>query len=265
MPIVADIWLTRQLSLFTTLEECLVEPLTDLQKDFIRRLDILRIEKHIGATPHQGCGRKLSDRGSIGRAFIAKALYTIPTTKRLRQILLEQPVLRMLCGWELRRQVPSESTFSRAFAAFAKAELGCNAHLSLVRTYIGDTPIMHSSRDATEYAAREKPARKLPKEQRPKRLRSRIAKDGTVLEQTRVEIQYDQTWEQAWKELPRVCDVVTKKNSQGNLHTLIGYKLHIDWADGIVPINVCITSASVHDSQAAIPLSRKTAQRDGAL
>ena len=261
MPIVADIWLTRQLCLFTCLEECLFEPLTDLQKDFIGRLDVLRIEKYVGSEPPNKRGRTRCDRGSIARAFVAKALYTIPTTKRLRQMLLEQPVLRMLCGWERRTHVPSEATFSRAFAAFAAAQLGDTVHASLVRHYVGDSPIMHLSRDATEFAAREKPAPRLPKEQRPKRPRSRIAKDGTVLEQTRVEIQYDQTADQAWKELPRVCDVVKKKNSQGNLHTLIGYKLHIDWADGIIPIQVCITSASVHDSQVAIPLARKTAER----
>ncbi len=40
-----------------------------------------------------------------------------------------------------------------------------------------------------------------------------------------------------------------------------GYKLHIDAADGGIPISCLLTSASLHDSQAAIPLSRLSTDR----
>lgn len=40
-----------------------------------------------------------------------------------------------------------------------------------------------------------------------------------------------------------------------------GYKLHIDTADCGVPISVLLTSASVHDSQTAVPLATMTASR----
>jgi hypothetical protein len=40
-----------------------------------------------------------------------------------------------------------------------------------------------------------------------------------------------------------------------------GYKLHIDVADGDIPVTGLLTSASLHDSQAAIPLAAMTAQR----
>ena len=36
----------------------------------------------------------------------------------------------------------------------------------------------------------------------------------------------------------------------------IGYKLHLDVADGDIPISGLLTSASLHDSQAAIPLAK---------
>ena len=41
----------------------------------------------------------------------------------------------------------------------------------------------------------------------------------------------------------------------------IGYKLHVDTADGGVPISCIMTSASTHDSQVAIPLGTLTAGR----
>jgi len=40
----------------------------------------------------------------------------------------------------------------------------------------------------------------------------------------------------------------------------IGYKLHLDCADGDIPISA-LTSASMHDSQAAIPLAQMSEER----
>ena len=38
-----------------------------------------------------------------------------------------------------------------------------------------------------------------------------------------------------------------------------GYKLHIDAADGDIPLGCLLTSASLHDSQAAIPMAAHSA------
>ena len=62
-------------------------------------------------------------------------------------------------------------------------------------------------------------------------------------------------------ELPKACDVGVKKNAKGVRQTWVGYKLHIDAADGGVPVSCLLTSASLHDSQAAIPLASLTAER----
>ncbi len=40
--------------------------------------------------------------------------------------------------------------------------------------------------------------------------------------------------------------------SKGYKHSWTGYKLHIDVADGQIPVACLLTSASVHDSQVAI-------------
>ena len=62
-------------------------------------------------------------------------------------------------------------------------------------------------------------------------------------------------------DLPTTCDVGTKKNSKGYKVRWIGYKLHIDVADGGIPISAVLTSASTHDSQVAIPLVKMSSER----
>jgi hypothetical protein len=62
-------------------------------------------------------------------------------------------------------------------------------------------------------------------------------------------------------DLPARCDVGCKRNSKGHQESWIGYKLHLDTVDGDIPVSAVLTSASVHDSQVAIPLAQMTAQR----
>lgn len=62
-------------------------------------------------------------------------------------------------------------------------------------------------------------------------------------------------------ELPTACDRGTKRNSKGHLESWIGFKFHVDAADGQIPISCLLTSASLHDSQASIPLTAMTYQR----
>lgn len=61
--------------------------------------------------------------------------------------------------------------------------------------------------------------------------------------------------------LPVRCDVGCKRNSNGHQESWIGYKLHLDTIDGDIPVSALLTSASVHDSQAAIRLLQRTAGR----
>ena len=62
-------------------------------------------------------------------------------------------------------------------------------------------------------------------------------------------------------DLPRACDRGTKCNAQGYKVSWNGYKLRLDTVDCCVPVAAIPFSASMHDSQAAIPLSRLTAAR----
>jgi hypothetical protein len=62
-------------------------------------------------------------------------------------------------------------------------------------------------------------------------------------------------------DIPTSCDRGTKCNAQGYKVSWNGYKLHIDTADCGVPIAALLSSASMHDSRAAIPLSLISASR----
>ena len=73
------------------------------------------------------------------------------------------------------------------------------------------------------------------------------------------------TLEQMLEDLPKVCDTGVKRNAKGYQESWTGYKLHIDAIDGGIPVSCLLTSASVHDSQAAIPLATLTASRVDSL
>jgi hypothetical protein len=60
--------------------------------------------------------------------------------------------------------IPSESTFSRAFAQFAKSGLGDRVHAALVESRLKPELIGHMVRDSTAIEGREKPVKKTPKE-----------------------------------------------------------------------------------------------------
>ena len=258
-------WINRQRSLLPGLDEEL-DPLTTKLEHLIIILDTLGLEAFV-APPSRGRGRPPDDRPAIARSFVAKAVLTIPTTSALIERLQIDRALRRICGWERRSEVPSEATFSRAFAEFAAQGLPERVHEQLVRRHLHDHIVGHISRDATEIEAREKPRRRSsddpPPPAPPKRKRGRPRKDEVLPPKplTRIEQQRTQSLDEMRAGLPTQCDVGVKRNSKGFRETWIGYKLHLDTANGIVPVAAILTAASIHDSQVAIPLARTSEQR----
>ena len=197
----------------------------------------------------------------LARAFLAKAVFDIPTTRALIERLQVDRRLCRLCGWSGVGRLPSEATFSRAFSEFAAGGLARRLHEALIARTMEDHLVQHISRDATAIAAREKPQPKRAKpKKRRKRGRPRKGEEGTK-EPSRLERQLTMTLPQMLADLPKPCDVGMKKNAKGLVEKWIGYKLHIDTADGGIPISCIMTSASTHDSQVAIPLGTLTAGR----
>ena len=237
-------------------------PLSAQHKRLVAVLEAIRIERQIPAGSLQWLGRKRKDRRALGRAFIAKALGNPPPTKALSARLTVDRTLRQLCGWEQGRPVPGESCFSRAFAEFAALGLNDRVQAVLVEAHSQDALVCHVSRDSTEIEAREKP---VPKQNAaPSRSGPGRPKQGDVRPPKpakRLERQYLQTAAEALAELPTACDVGAKRDRKGRVHHWVGYKFHVDIGDGGLPLAALTTSASMHDSQAAIPLTKLTAAR----
>jgi len=248
-----------QKKLFKNLKESL-GPLSEKQKKLIKVLELIRIEEYV--TYNRGFrGRPEDDRQILARSFIAKAVYNIPKTNQLREQLLADHSLRQICGWDSIFDIPSESTFSRAFAEFSKIELPQKVHKSLIEYFFSDQLIGHISRDSTAIEAREKPVKaKLKLVKKKKRGRPKKG-EIRVKPLSRLEKQQSMTLEEMLNDLPANCDVGNKTDSKGYKKSWTGYKLHIDSADGDIPISCILTSASVHDSQVAIPLAETTNQR----
>ena len=257
-------WIRVQEDLLPWLDDTMDTPLSERHRQFVSVLGMARIETFLPSW--QGLpGRPPSERAALARAFVAKAVFNLPTTSLLIDVLSGDKTLRRLCGWQRAGEVPSESTFSRAFAAFAESALPSRLHQALIQETHADRLVGHISRDSTAIDAREEPAKPeqpAPVAQpKPKRGRPRKDEVRPVEQPRRIERQLGMTLTQMLDDLPRHCDVGTKRNAKGHYESWIGYKLHIDSADGGVPISCVLTSASVHDSQVAIPLATMTATR----
>jgi len=249
--------------LFPALQEQL-GPLTGKMRQLIAVLELVQIEAMVGPW-HGGVGRPARHERAITRAFVAKAVYNLGHTRQLLDLLHNDPCLRRICGWESRREIPHESQFSRAFAGFAVSQLPQRLHAALIEATQKDRLAGHISRDSTEIEAREKPVPApsvaAPVKEIRKRGRPRKGEHPPPPEPARLERKTKMTLEEMIDELPKACNVVAKKNSKGYKESWTGYKLHLDVADGQIPISCILTSASLHDSQAAIPLALATAQR----
>lgn len=279
----------KQEELIEGLGEELGMVVTPKLERLVHVLDFVRIEEYV----FEGCGvgRPPRERFALANAFIAKAVLGLPTTVALIERLKVDRALRRICGFAWYKRLPDEATFSRAFAQFADERLAERVHEALIKEQLGDQLIGHISRDSTAIEAREQPAKvgasqakqadarqaRLIHDEAPvltepvamapqakkKHGRGRPRKDELrePKEPSRIERQRGQNVQQMLDELPKHCDRGAKCNAQGYKIAWNGYKLHLDTADCGVPISVVLTSASVHDSQVAVPLSRLSQDR----
>ncbi len=143
-----------QTDLFHRLEQEL-GPLTEKARLLVAVLGMLPLARWIA--PQRGWqGRPSKDRQALATAFLAKSVYGLETTRQLLGRLQSDAQLRCLCGWNSVRQIPHESTFSRAFAEFAESELPQRLHQALIESTQKDRLIGHIARDSTAIEARER-------------------------------------------------------------------------------------------------------------
>jgi Transposase DDE domain len=145
-------------------------------------------------------------------------------------------------------------------------------HEELIIKTIGNEIISHNSRDSTAITAREKIqksedpksddiAANVKKQKKKKRGRPKKGEERQAPEPTRVEKQLKMSLDEMLEDLPKGCNKGAKKDSKGNTMYWNGYKLHLDTVDGGIPVSAILTSASVNDSQVAIPLATLTKSR----
>jgi len=262
-----------------------VGPLTPKLEQVIHTLEWVRIEEFVSSAG-AGVGRPPCERAWLANAFVAKAVLGLSSTVGLIERLTVDRALRRICGFPMCRKLPSEATFSRSFGEFAQGRLAERVHAALIQEHLGGELIGHLSRDATAIEARERPARPEvaetaePQAQAtllpaaaaatdeppaaPARKRRGRPRRGEARRATKVSPiarQRQQTLAQMLAEIPTACDRGTKCNAQGYKVSWNGYKLHLDTADCGVPVAALLSSASMHDSRAAIPLSLISAER----
>jgi len=254
-------WNVIQHELLPELKDEVGELKPKLEK-VVYTLEWVRIEEFVTSS-WCGVGRPPHERAWLANAFVAKAVIGVTTTTgRIERLTIDR-ARRRIGGFPLSKEWPSEATFSRAFDEFAEGCLAERVHEARIKDCLGDQRIGHIRRAGTAIIAREHPApvkikvKALPKRRgRPRRDEIRApAKESPIKRQRQ------QTLAQIIEELPTLCDRCAKCNAQGYKNGWNGYKLHIDTADCGVPISVRLSSASRHDSLAAIPLSRITQQR----
>ena len=260
----SQFWYCIQTNLFPWLQEEL-GPLSQAHQQVIIVLEMARIEEFVQTYRGTSPGRPPACRAAMARAYVAKASLNLSTTRQLLDRLNADKVLRRICGWERVADIPDESIFSRAFKGFAQDRIPERVHEAMIKAYQSERLVGHISRDSTAIEAREKvavapeaaPVITPKKRGRPKKWARRSLKP-----KTRLERQLEMTSPTAMlADLPQHCDVGTKVDSKGRKISWRGYKLHIDTADGDIPISCVLTSASVHDSQVAIPLALMTQER----
>ena len=244
--------------------------LTPKLEQIIRAFEFTQIELAVyrerGYAQGRGVGQPEADRCALACAFLAKAVLDLKTTRALMERLQADSKLRRLCGFDLRFALPSEATFSRAFAEFAASELIQRVHARMIEDTLGQQLIGHISRDSTAIEARESTAKKDKAEVAPAKLKNKRGRPhkGEVRptpEPSPLERQRSQTLAQMLAEIDTACATGTKKNAQGYKISWKGYKLHLDTACCGVPISAVLTGANVHDSRLALPLTRISAQR----
>jgi hypothetical protein len=245
--------------LFPELKEQL-GTLSTKEEKLIKILDFAQIEKNVTVVTITNTPK---DRIEIARAMIAKSVYNMQTTRDLIDRLHSDRVLRVMCGWRYKTDIPSESKFSRVFKELSDLQIAQKTHEKFVEEYLSDTIFMYNATDATKIPLREKPV-KVEKEEKPKNKVGR-PKKGEKREPIKPKILEQQkdmkTTDEMLKLVSTDCGVGIKQNSKGNREVWIGGKLHISAVDGDIPITAFYSGANVHDSSVALPLMKETSKR----
>jgi len=139
-------------SLFPMLQEELrLKALSTKEQKLIRILDFANIEEQVHVVTITNPPK---DRQEMARAFVAKSVYNIQTTRDLIDRLKIDRTLRIICGWRYPKDIPSEAKFSRAFEEFSRNNIAQKAQDVFIQEYLSDTLFLYNATDATKIPLR---------------------------------------------------------------------------------------------------------------
>ena len=203
----SKMWLkvtNQENSLFPELKEVLrIEEFSAKESKLIKILDFAEIEKNITVVKITNIPQ---DRVEIARSFIAKAVYNLQTTRDLIDRLHIDSTLRKLCGWRYKRDIPSESKFSRVFKELSEMKIAEKTHEKFVKEYLSQKTFFYNATDATKIPLRQKVVKK-EKVQKVKAKRGRPKKGETrePIKLSKLELQ---------KEMKTVQEMLTAYDAQ---------------------------------------------------
>ena len=230
-----------------------VGELTEKNRLFVAVCEAVVEPESFAYAKWKGVGRPPSDRMAIFKAFLYKSVHDVPTTKELVERLRLEPQGRRLCGWTWPEDVPCEAKFSEANGEFAVRGFSDGWFDGFVRAFVGGDGRKSVCYDSAPMPVRAKAANR-------KRVLEELDPDQPE-PGNRLGWQLWQDADTALAELPQDCDWGTKRDAHGKPRHWKGGKVHAAVTDDGIPVAIAYTSASLHDSQAFIPLMRKATDR----
>lgn len=252
----STLWNNVQTKLFPDLEERTGE-LSPKYKRIVAVLELIRIEEFLPCTRFN-FGRRIKDRIQISRAFIVKTILKISYNKDLISLLKKDKQLKTICGWDSSANIPSQSKFCRAFKEFAEMNLPEKVHQALVSEAYKDRIIGHVVKDSTSINAREAPFKKEGDMKERRNLLNKQQAQDKRNGNSRKQKQLREDLQTSLNGLPIQCDHGSKKMGNGFLTFWKGYKFHVAIDDLCIPLAAILSSASLNDSEVAIPLAIKS-------
>ena len=241
----SDYWYAFQQELFPRLESEL-GPMGERYELFVAVLELVRVEALL---PFRGqVGRPEEDRAALARAFIAKAVFDIPTTRALIERLEDRQAMPAVRLERCRPDFRARGAFS---LRVSESRLASRLHETLqLRGRLLDGVILSSTlagcdgdRGAGEGGAEaEGSEAEAAQAGAATQGRGCLAGDRSRASGTATD---DEPSADAGT--CRGCDVGSKRNAKGHTTSWIGYKLHVDTADGGIPIScidVCVDAAT---------------------
>lgn len=189
------------------------------EEKLVKILDFAEIEQFVHDVHTTNIAR---DREQIARAFIAKSVYNLQTTRDLIDRLRIDRTLRVLCGWRYANDIPSESKFSRVFKELSDLKIAEKTHEKFVKEYLSKKTFFYNATDATKIPLREKVVKK-EKVQKVKRKVGRPKKGESrePIKLTKLELQKDmKTIDEMLTLVSTDCAAGIKQNSKGNREVL---------------------------------------------